>query len=236
MCRAACPRAVWSAHHGVSGSRTVVKAVLLTSLQGAPKRQWRERDWMSHYDVWCGKSLRPYCIYTYQDKRLSYPILAIGDNVFHKAVMLNINQKQYNPTMWLKGKLLVVSNREGTNTATIRALHDDWQHFKTEDVWWKNSAGITIVFMAKQIRLWQKCVEPDSKHATYPSLYEASWRADARMSISMRLSCKVSRNVCFAMFLHTGGKMDMKLVWDVRARNTEMPIQYVITRQQHQQQ
>lgn len=54
--------------------------------------------------------------------------------------------------------------------------------------------------------------EPDSRHATYPSLYEASWRADARMSISMRLSCKVSRNVCFAMFLHTGGEMDMKLV------------------------
>lgn len=77
--------------------------------------------------------------------------------------------------------------------------------------------------------------EPDSKHATYPSLYVASWRADARMSISMRLSCKVSRNVCFAMFLHTGGKMDMKLVWDVRARNTEMPIHYVITKQ-HQQQ
>ena len=68
-----------------------------------------------------------------------------------------------------------------------------------------------------QSRFWQYC-EPDSKHATYPSLYEASWRADARMSISMRLSCKVSRNVCFAMFLHTGGKMDMKLVWDVRAK------------------
>lgn len=38
------------------------------------------------------------------------------------------------------------------------------------------------------------------------------------------------------MFLHTGGKMDMKLVWDVRARDTEMPIQYVITKQHQQQQ
>lgn len=28
------------------------------------------------------------------------------------------------------------------------------------------------------------------------------------MSISIKLSCKVSRNVCFAMFLHTGGEMD----------------------------
>lgn len=56
--------------------------------------------------------------------------------------------------------------------------------------------------------------DSESEHATYPSLYEASRPADARMSISMRLSCKVSRNDCFAMFLHTGGKMDMKL--DVR--------------------
>lgn len=53
---------------------------------------------------------------------------------------------------------------------------------------------------------------PPGLNRKCPSLYEASWRADARMSISMRLSCKVSRNVCFAMFLHTGGKMDMKLV------------------------
>lgn len=44
----------------------------------------------------------------------------------------------------------------------------------------------------------------EGEHATYPSLYAASWPADARMSISMRLSCKVSRNVCFDMFLHTG--------------------------------
>lgn len=72
-----------------------------------------------------------------------------------------------------------------------------------------------------QSRFWQ------SEHATYPSLYEASRPADARMSISMRLSCKVSRNDCFAMFLHTGGKMDMKLVWDERARN--MTKQHVIT-------
>lgn len=67
------------------------------------------------------------------------------------------------------------------------------------------STGLTIAFMAKQILT-------ESEHATYPSLYEASRPADARMSISMRLSCKVSRNDCFAMFLHTGGKMDMKLV------------------------
>lgn len=80
------------------------------------------------------------------------------------------------------------------------------------------------LLLSWQSRFWHSC-EPDIKHATYPSLYEASWPADARMSISMRLSCKVSRKVCFAMFLHTGGKMDMELVWDERARNTEMPIQ-----------
>lgn len=86
------------------------------------------------------------------------------------------------------------------------------------------------LLLSWQSRFWHWC-EPDSKHATYPSLYEASWPADARMSISMRLSCKVSRNVCFAMFLHTGGKMHMKLVWDERARDTEMPKQHVITKQ-----
>lgn len=64
----------------VSGSSAVVKAVLLTSLQEAPERQWHECDWMSHYDVWCGKSPRPYFIYKYQDKSLTCPIWAIGDN------------------------------------------------------------------------------------------------------------------------------------------------------------
>lgn len=64
---------------------------------------------------------------------------------------------------------------------------------------------------------WRNSKE-DSKRATYPSLKEASRWADARTSISMRLSCKVSRNVCFAMFLHTGGKMEMRRGWEVHAR------------------
>lgn len=38
-CRAACPRAVRAAHQRVSGSDTVVKAILVTSLQEAPERQ-----------------------------------------------------------------------------------------------------------------------------------------------------------------------------------------------------
>lgn len=90
----------------------------------------------------------------------------------------------------------------------------------------ENSAGIYCSLFAKQRQI--------AKHATYPSWYEASWRADARMSISIRLSCKVSRNACFTMFLHTGGKMDMEAsMRDARARNTDVPKQRV-SGEQHQ--
>lgn len=106
--------------------------------------------------------------------------------------------------MWRNAKQLVVLNRkahaqQGFKHCRRHTLMID--SISKQRMFDGTTTQASIVLMAKQILT-------DSKHATYPSLNEASWRADARMSISMRLSCKVSRNVCFAMFLHTSGKMD----------------------------
>lgn len=156
---------------------------------------------------------------------------------FIKAVMLDILQKQPNNVTWCK--LFGVVNRGGGgrdkyggNSCTaedITLMMDSISKQRMFD-------GETV--QASQLFSWQsRFLTRESQIAnmqtTYPSLYEdASWRADARMSISMRLSCKVSRKDCFAMFLHTDGKMEVKRVWDVRARNIEVPIQCVISKQQ----
>lgn len=155
MCRAACPTAVWSAHQRGSGSSTVVKAILLTSLQEAHKRQWHECDWMSHYSAWCGKSLRPYFIYKHLDKSLTYPIVAIGDKMsnlcFIKRSCLTLIKS--NTTQQCDLMQIVSCIKQGGDkySKALQKTHtDDWQYFKTEDVWWKNSTGITIVFIAKK--------------------------------------------------------------------------------------
>lgn len=230
-----CPSAEWSAHQRASGSGTVVKAILLTSIQEALEQQWHERDWMSYYNVWCGKSLRRYFIYTYQDKSVTCPIQATGDstgNCIPQCLPLfksNTIPQCY--SMQIVSCIKQGRDEHSKDCCTAGDAHGWLTAFQNKRM--LDEKRCRHLLFSWQSRSRQQS-EPDSKHATYPSLYEASWRADARMSISMRLSCKVSRNACFAMFLHTGGKMDMKLVWDTHARNTQRPIQFVITKQ-HQQ-
>lgn len=63
------------------------------SLQYALKWQWRERDRMSHYNVWWEKSLGAYFIYKHRDESLTSCVVAPRHECVRNAVTFNINQR-----------------------------------------------------------------------------------------------------------------------------------------------